>query len=833
MAGSDRPVPFVATYRVQLTPDFTLADLVGVVPYLARLGISHVYTSPLLQATPGSEHGYDVIDHTRVSDELGGAAGLAALHETLATHGMSHVVDLVPNHMAVGDRGNRWWWDVLEHGAESRYAHHFDIEWDPDVPSLVDRVLVPVLGDRYAQELAAGSIVVERDDDRFVVRYGDNVFPVRPSTYREAEQALSGTVADVHALLERQHYRLAQWRTASEELDYRRFFDVTTLAGLRVEEAAVFAEVHALALEWVASGRVTGLRIDHPDGLRNPRAYFERLRAAAPDAWIVVEKILEHGEALRASWPVAGTTGYEAAALITALLVDDTAERAMTDGYAEFVGDATVYEEVAAESKRQVLNTVFGTELDRLAVALTSLSRQSLELRDFPRSVLRLAIAELLVGLPVYRTYIEAPEYRPAALDIEVVDAARRAAVAAGRAEEAAVDAVTAVLLGEITASGAANFVARFQQTAGPVMAKGLEDTAFYRYSRLLALNEVGADPARFGVSIEEFHTETAVRARDWPRSMVTSSTHDTKRSEDVRARLAVLAEVPEEWFAAAAAWREQAARFRSEVDGAVVPEPEFEHFVLQTLVGAWPIAEDRLLPTLTKAMREAKRATSWTAPHEQYEAAVHDYARGVLGDERLTAAIAAFARRIDPAGRSNALTQKVLTLTVPGVPDIYQGSELWTDSLVDPDNRRPVDYRRRETALTAVSGRPADPGRLADDGVGHGKLWIVQRTLATRARVLECFDAATPSGGYEPLSIDGSGARHAVAFRRGERVVVAGVRLPLGLERAGGWHDTAIDLPAGEWVDAYTDRVSPGGRLSAARLFDSWPVALLVRSAG
>ena len=815
------PHPPHATYRLQVTPTFTLFDAAATVPYLARLGVSHVYTSPLLASAPGSQHGYDVIDHSRVDDELGGEAGLEALRTALEAHAMGLVLDIVPNHMAVNDRRNRWWWDVLEHGPESRYADYFDIDWDPDAPTLTDRVLVPVLARRYADELADGSISVERDDDRFVVRYGDLVYPVRPSSYRAARAALGASPERVHELLELQHYRLAQWRTASEELGYRRFFDVTSLAGLRIEDLEVFEEVHALALRWVRSGLVSGLRVDHPDGLRSPRAYLQRLAEHAPGTWIVIEKILERGEELRTAWPVAGTTGYDIAALVTGLLVDRDGERRYTERYARFTGDDAPFEEIVAAGKDEVVATTFGAEVDRLTAAVVGLAHRCLELRDLPRSVLRTAIAELLIAVPVYRTYVEPPEYRPTAVDLDLLETAHRAALASGRCEPDALAAVVGLLDGTIVTPGSAAFVARFQQTSGSVMAKGVEDTAFYRYSRLLALNEVGADPGRFGVAPEEFHAELTQRAEQWPATMVTSTTHDTKRSEDVRARLAVLSEVPDEWFDAVTAWHDLAPR----VDGL---DADFEHYVFQTLVGAWPISPERLEVHLAKAMREAKRSTSWTAPDPDFERAVQDFARQVLADDALSGSIASFVDRIDRAGRTNGLAMKLMTLTVPGVPDLYQGSELWTDSLVDPDNRRPVDFEQRAALLDEVTTMKL-PDVLDRWDEGVAKLFVVARTLAVRSAHAEQFVGAPDAEGYAPLEVGGAAAEHAIAYRRGHEIVVVVPRCTIGLEASGGWQDTTVTLPPGSWTDAFTDVGFEGGEVDLAAVLARFPVALLV----
>ncbi len=753
-----------STYRVQVAPDFDLHAAAGIVDYLAALGVDAFYAAPLLTATPGSTHGYDVVDHRRADPRRGGEEGRQALAAALRAHGLGMVVDLVPNHAGVAvPAENRAWWDVLLLGPQSVYARWFDIDWSRG------RLLLPVLADSPDA----------LDDLRLVggeLRYFDKSYPLAPGT-----EAL-GDPKKAHAC---QHYELVSWRRGATEHNYRRFFAISELAALRVEDEAVFDATHAEVLRWVAAGDVTGLRIDHPDGLTDPAGYLERLAQAvssaaaeggAPGAWIVVEKILEPGEELP-DWPVAGTSGYDALAEVDGVLVDPAGEAAFTALDIELTGVETSWPDLVHDCKLDVATGMLRAELRRLA-ALAS---------DVPDA--EAALAELLACFPVYRSYLpDGTEHLAAAVDA----ATDRRPDLSG----------SVAALADRLADPADPLAVRFQQTSGAVMAKGVEDTAYYRWTRFVALNEVGGDPDRFGLPLAEFHQALARRAARHPDGMTTLSTHDTKRSADVRARLAVLAELPDEWAAAVREWSAAAP----------APDGALAHLLWQTVVGAWPLPADRLHAYLEKAIREARTRTSWSDPDEAFEAGMHAVADAALGP--LAPSVADFAARIEAPGWSNSLTAALVQLTMPGVPDTYQGSELWDLSLVDPDNRRPVDYAARRALLARIDGGWQPP--VAADGAA--KLLVISRALRLRRSV--------PLGGYEPLLATGAAAEHAVAFSRGD-VVTVGTRLPVRLARDGGWRDSAVPLPAGGWTDVLTGRPASG---SLAELLSDYPVALLRR---
>ncbi|MGY1638288.1 malto-oligosyltrehalose synthase [Geodermatophilus sp. SYSU D00742] len=778
MSGPDRErrrdVP-TATYRLQVTADFPLGEAAGIAGYLADLGVSHAYTSPLLRSASGSTHGYDTVDHEHIDESRGGREGFDRLVEALHAHGLGLVLDLVPNHMGVADAAEApWWWDVLQHGRDSAHAAAFDIDWDFGG----GRVRIPVLGsadDVEKLEVVDGEL-----------RYYDNRFPIAPGTGQ-------GTPQEVHA---RQHYELVDWRRADADLNYRRFFAINTLAGLRAEDPEVFAATHRLVLELVGSGAVDGLRIDHPDGLADPKGYLDRLAEASGGRWTVVEKILEPGEELPESWATAGTTGYDALAEVDDVLVDPAGEAALTALDTELSGRAVDYAELVHGCKREVTDGILGSEVARLVRVIG-------ELPGVDRAQQTEALAELLAGFPVYRTYLpDGAEHLTATV----------AAVRERRPDlRDAVDALHPVL-----AQAGTEAATRFEQTSGPVMAKGVEDSAYYRWARFVALNEVGGDPARFGSTVAEFHEAQLRRAQRKPQSMTTLSTHDTKRSEDVRARLAVLAELPTEW----------AQLVRRLLDRHPLADRPMAHLVWQNLVGAWPLSRERAHAYAEKAAREAGTSTTWTDPDEEFEGRLHALVDAAFDDEVTHRAIEDVVARIAPSGRSNSLSQKLLQLTMPGVPDVYQGTELWDHSLVDPDNRRPVDYDLRRRLLGSL-----DAGEVpAVDETGAAKLLVVSRTLRARRDHPEWF------AGYRPVEVTGSAADHVVAFDRGSGeqggAVTVATRLPVGLAAAEGWGDTALQVPNGAWRDLLTGGrfVSDAGGMPVGAVLERLPVALLVR---
>jgi (1->4)-alpha-D-glucan 1-alpha-D-glucosylmutase len=835
------PRPRVATYRVQLHAGFGFDDAAAIVGYLARLGVSHLYCSPYLQAAAGSTHGYDVVDHSRINSELGGAAGHARLAGRLGEAGLGQVLDIVPNHMAVGTRANAWWWDVLEHGLESRYADYFDIDWDPPQPELAGLVLVPVLGDHYGRVVEAGELAVERRDGSLRVRYHDHEAPLSQRALDELDRDDQGEIPQplieslnrdpdaLDALLRQQNYRLAYWRTAAAELNYRRFFDIAALAGLRAEDPLVFADTHRLILGLVRDAVVDGLRVDHVDGLADPAGYLERLRDATGGAYVVVEKILEPGETLPSSWPVAGTSGYDFLNAVNQLFTDSAGEAAMRACYARFTAESADYADVVHAAKLQVMRDSLAAEVERLTSLLARVCDGHRRERDFTRRQLRDALHELIAAFPVYRSY--GYPGRP----VSQADAGHvAAAVAAALRRRPGLDAELAGFIGELL-TGAhpggseADFMLHFAQVSAPVMAKGAEDTAFYRYLALASLCEVGGDPGRFGRPVQDFHQAMSDAAQHWPDSMLTLATHDTKRSGDVRARLSLLAELPEAWEQAVGRWARRNDRHKR--DG--WPDRNAEYLLYQTLVGAWPIDAARAAAFMAKAVREAKVHTSWTDPAPGYDEAVIAFVAAVLADREFVADLESFlaGHRLVELGRVSSLAQMTLLLTCPGIPDLYQGTEVWDLSLVDPDNRRPVDYAARGRLLDALAGAGPEAA-LARGDEGGPKLWLIHRLLGHRHR---CPEAYAPGAGYQALPVSGARAEHVAAFTRTRspgRTPGLAVVVPRLVARLGGrtWDDTTITLPGGDWISVLDGEPVSGGQVSAATLLRRFPVAVLGR---
>ena len=875
----------IATYRLQLHAGFDFRAAAALVPYLAALGVSHLYLSPVLQATKGSTHGYDVVRPDRLNPELGGEGGWRELVDATRAAGLGIVLDIVPNHMAITP-DNPWWWDVLENGRASRYARFFDVEWQPPEPALVDRVLIPILGDHYGRVLEAGDLKLAREGGSFVIGYAEHRLPIAPRSLddllneaaRRAQSDELGTLADalaalppssaddrqsirrrhrdkgvligllarllaeqpevgaavdavvsdtnrdvdrLDALLERQNYRLAYWKAADRDLGYRRFFDVTTLIGLRTEDEQVFWEGHRLVLGLVRDGSISGLRVDHPDGLRDPGAYLRRLREAAPDAWIVVEKILEPAERLR-PWPVAGTTGYDFIRRSDGIQVNAASADALTRTYATFTGRQAPFADVARDGKVLVMQEILGSELNRVTALALQVSERHRRHRDHTRHDLHEALRELCASFPVYRTYVQADTGGIQPDDVALITAAaddareRRPDLPADLFEFLA-DVLSLRVTGELEAE----LVMRFQQLTGAVMAKGVEDTAFYRYARLVSLNEVGGDPAQFGMSPVEFHALNAAGARDWPEAMLAGTTHDTKRSEDTRARVSVLSEMPAEWESALHGWAFLNERFRS----GQAPDRNVEYLLYQTLVGAWPIPLDRLQAAMRKSVRELKEQTAWMRPDDAYEQAVADFVAGVHGNAAFRTDLEAFLEPLLPAARAASLAGTLLRLTSPGVPDLYQGAELWDERLVDPDNRLPVDFGRRRRLLAAAATLGPEEA-IAGMEEGMPKLWLIHRALEVRRRHPDAFGRI---GGYRRLAARGSKARHAIAFRRGADIAVVVPRLCLTL--GGDWGEATLRLPDGRWRDALAGGTWDGSAPTPlAGLLGRFPVALLER---
>ncbi|MEP9362661.1 malto-oligosyltrehalose synthase [Nocardioides sp. CN2-186] len=741
----------VSTYRLQITEDFDLFAAAGRLRYLHDLGVDWVYLSPLLAAEPGSTHGYDVVAFDHVDPSRGGAEGLGTLAAEARRLGMGVLVDIVPNHVGVATPAeDAWWWDVLQHGRESEHATAFDIEWGAGDGQL----LIPVVGDG--------------DEDAIQVKggelwYHDLRFPLAPGTSTHEEQ----------------HYRLVNWQEADDNLNYRRFFAVNSLAAVRVEDPEVFAETHIEIRRWFDEGLVDGLRVDHPDGLRDPKRYLDDLALLTGDAYVLVEKILEPGESLPADWATQGTTGYDALGLVDRVLTDPAGQQPLDELETRLRGHSVDWATMIHGTKREVADGILHSEVRRITREVRRMTTEA------PFTAVEDAIAELLACFPVYRSYLpEGLEHLEQAFAL---------------AREHRPDlAPTYDVLHPILSDGWSPPARRFQQTSGMVMAKGVEDCAFYRFSRLTSLNEVGGDPSVFSVGVDDFHSAMATRQADWPHAMTTLSTHDTKRGEDVRARITALAEVPEVW----------AAALEELLELAPLPDPGFGSLLWQAILGAWPASRERLHGYAEKAMREAGDRTTWTDPDEAYEAAVHAAVDAAFDSDGVRRVLDRLLAAVDEAGRSNALAAKLVALTMPGVPDVYQGSELWEQSLVDPDNRRPVDFDHRAEVLA---------GTAEDDAAA--KLQLTRAALTLRRDRPELFTS------YAAVPATGPAAAHVLAFDRGGAITVA-TRLPVGLA-ARGWDDTELTLPAGSWRDVLTDRPAS---TSLAELLSEHPVALLVK---
>jgi (1->4)-alpha-D-glucan 1-alpha-D-glucosylmutase len=877
----------IATYRLQMWGGFTLDDTTAIAEYLAQLGISHLYSSPLLQAVKGTTHGYDVLDHSHVNRELGGEAAFERLSGALRKHNLGLLLDIVPNHMAIGGKDNLWWWDVLENGQSSKYAPYFDVEWMPPESKLHHQVMLPVLGDHYGRILDAGEIHIERHGGAFTVHYVDHVFPIAPRSLqfiltraasaaasedlaffadtleqlpsswatdwaslrrrhrdkgilgllltrflREdpvAATAVDRTIEEInrdhqalHDLLERQNYRLAFWRTARQDMGYRRFFDINTLIGLRIEDEQVFADVHDLVFRWLRpDGPVAGVRVDHPDGLLDPEQYLIRLRDRVPSGWIVVEKILMPEEQLRASWPVSGTTGYDFLNQVMGLFIDGDSEEPLTRFYGDFTGETRNFSDILREKKLHILRQMLGSDLNLLTSMLLNICERHPYHRDYTRQGLHDALRELMVDFPVYRTYVR-PRIGQVTEDDERVVTHAIQLVKTRRVDLGSdlLGFISDILLLKVTGDLESDFVTRFQQVTGPVMAKGAEDTAFYCYHRFIALNEVGGDPGRYGVTVEQFHAWCENMQRHWPKTMLATSTHDTKRSEDVRARLVTLSEMPTRWMDTVSVWSKRHIRYW----GTQTPDHNFEYFWYQTLVGTWPFEQERALAYCEKAVREAKAHTSWTDPHMDYEDSVRSFVRSLYEDDDFLAELGHLVDDLETYGQQTSLAQTLIKLTAPGIPDLYQGTELWNFSVVDPDNRRPVDYDVRRRLLHELAGlSPENIWQRRQEGLP--KLWIIRQALRVRHERPQAFG---PQGQYSPLYARGEKSSHVVSFMRGGEVIAIAPRLFLNLKE--GWHQTVIDLPEGRWRHEFDGRVFDGGICRLQEVLRTFPVGLLCK---
>jgi (1->4)-alpha-D-glucan 1-alpha-D-glucosylmutase len=818
-----------ATYRMQFHKGFTFDDAVPLAPYLRALGISHLYSSPILTARSGSMHGYDVVDHTSINPELGGAEGFERLAAALEAQGIGIIVDIVPNHMAVGGADNPWWLDVLEKGDASRYARFFDVQFDSPDAEMQGKLHAPFLGAPYGEVLQSGDLKLVRDEatGKVAVAYYHHRFPIRP----EDQTAVSAHLDRyddpdaLHALLEQQNFRLAWWRTAGDEINWRRFFDITELAGLKVERLDVFEAVHQVTFGLYKRGLIDGVRVDHIDGLADPAAYCQALRARldalAPErkAYVVIEKILGPGEEVPADWKVDGTTGYDFMNQVSALQHDPAGEPALTDFWAALSGRPADFETEELAAREEMLRTAFDRQSEATAEAFHEIAAAAPETRDHTVGALHRALVHIIRHLRVYRTYATGTEGSPP--PGPWFQKAVAAALGEAPTESWAIRFVADTLASEKARSA----VKRFNQLTAPVAAKAVEDTAFYRYGRLLSRNDVGFQPGEFASRIGDFHQAMQRRAEAWPRSMLTTATHDHKRGEDSRARLAVLSELAGEWRGAVEHWREVNAPLRPQTI-----QPDDEYQLYQALVGAWPLdlastnagalgdLRGRMSGWRVKSLREAKLRSSWAAPDEDYEGANLAFLESILDPSRSAGfldLLRSFVERIAPAGAMNGLVQLVLRCTAPGVPDLYQGAEFWDFSLVDPDNRRPVDYGARRTGMTDGTDRSALAGLWRD---GRIKQCLVSHLLGLRARDPELFAA----GGYHPLPVEGARKDHVLAFARRHGAVTAVVAVPIRCAAAVAGSDAVVPAPDW-WGDTVVVTQEVGtGRLALSRMTDA-----------
>jgi len=874
-----------ATYRLQFNRAFTFSQARGILDYLRDLGISDVYASPLFQAGPGSTHGYDTCSFGKINPNIGSPEDFDRFTADLKERGFGLLLDLVPNHMSA-TLANPWWVDVLENGRASQYARFFDIDWNSSNSALREKVLLPVLGDHYGKELEAGKLRLVSEGGKCFITYYDRKFPVNQSSLAAKgikngeHEKLNGVAGNARsfdnldALIESQHYRLAYWRVAAEEINYRRFFDVTEMVALKMESPEVFRETHQLIFEWLAQGRITGLRIDHPDGLWNPKEYLERLQKDHP-LYVVVEKILCGDEPLPRDWPADGTTGYDFLNRVNGLFVDAKHAVAFDDIYLELTGADTGIAEIIYRSRKQMLEKSFASELNSLAHRLADLATSTRSGRDLTFSQLRGALEKVIANFPVYRTYITEKSGAVSEQDRAVIEnAVNSARQHAGKSiEPGTFDFVERLLRlerfadwDESAVKRAREFVMKFQQLTGPAMAKGLEDTAFYRFNRLISLNEVGSEPGKFGLSLAEFHEANSRTADSWPHTLLASATHDTKRGEDARARIDVLSEMPGEWRDAVTRWAEMNRSHKTATRSATVSAND-EYLFYQTLVGAWPgdfhdddslkSFRERVAAFMLKAVKEAKTNTSWTEPNTDYEKMLREFVERTLSagtNNRFLADFQSFARRVAFFGRFNSLAQTLLKLTSPGVPDFYQGAELWDLSLVDPDNRRPVDYEARKKLMADLKNSfekltDADgsffSALLRDEKPGAAKQFLIWRALNFRATRRDLFD----SGEYIPLSASSEVQQHVCAFARRskeQQTIVIAPRLVFGLARGKEtppigeeiWKENLLRLPQARPGDlfrnVFTREMAPVVEkdgtvaLELRQALKSFPVALL-----
>ncbi len=874
-----------ATYRLQLNADFNFSHVLEIIDYLHALGISHLYLSPSLQASKGSSHGYDVVNHSRLNSELGQKADFELLCNRLEKANMGIILDIVPNHMAISGPENPWWWDVLENGATSLYSRHFDVDWNNDSDDRSNIILLPILGNHYGLVLENSELVLKHNQGKFTLNYFEKIFPVAPrslpnileiayqksnlkelgflaSAFKnlphassrdlqrilqrqrdkavlenllcdlcrnpEVVELIDSAVEDINndielldKLIGRQSYKLAFWKLSKYQVGYRRFFNINSLVGLRMEDPQVFADSHNLVINLFKDRKIDGFRIDHPDGLYDPTEYFIRLRRACPEAIILAEKILEKNEKLPSEWPISGTTGYDFLNLVNGLFIDGEGHEKLIRIWRDFTGEKRDYETLVYQMKKKVLKDILGSELNRLTSDLALICENHRHYRDFANMQLSLALKEVAAGMKIYRTYIQ-PETGQISDEAKtiVIDAINFAKNQNPELDSYIFEFISDILTLKLKGDLESEFVRRFQQFTSPVMAKSLEDTVFYIYNPLSSANEVGGDPNDPIVSTRQFYDWCERVSANWPLTMLSSSTHDSKRSEDVRARLNILSEIPDDWEKLTTDWKLRNAKYKT----SGFPDLNTEYLFYQTLVGCWPISEERISKYMEKAVREAKTHTNWFLPNVEFESALKKFISEVMTDSDFMKSLSRFLKLISGPGEINSLAQLTLKLTSPGIPDIYQGNEIWDNSLTDPDNRRPIDFKKVMNLFSELKDITSEQA-LHRSHEGLTKQYLIKTILNVRKNHSEFNQPDS----FKPAEIIGPAADNVIAFMRGPNVMVIVTRLTLKLNKK--WGSTRLSLPKGHWQDIFTGAFFKTGPNKLKELVKNFPVSILIRN--
>ena len=813
-----------------MTSDFGFEECAKIVPYLYKLGISHIYFSPYFQAEDGSKSGYDVVDNQKVNEEFGGKEGLQRLTKKMEPY-LGQVLDIVPNHTSIQSDRNKLWMDVLKNGRKSKYARFFDINWNPPQKKLAGKILLPVLGEHYETELHSGHIQIKKIKNDFYANYYSFVFPINSAGVRiikkrtniEKDKELEKINQNpqlIDEILNIQFYFLSHWQAADKEINYRRFFSINHLIGMCVEEKKVFEHVHKNIFQMLKKRELDGLRIDHIDGLRNPLEYLKRLRKKAPNKWIIVEKILGPAEKIPDNWPIHGTTGYDFLNAVNGLFVNASAKEPLSKLYRQLTGETRQYSEVLYKKKLLTLEKSFNGELTRLIDILEEISMRYRHFRDLTLSEIKEGLSIIIAYFPFYRTYITDFKHSITKEDKKYIEQA----ISISREKNPQVHPLVwqffnDLFSGELKGNNELEFILRFQQLTGSVMAKGAEDTTFYCFNDLISLNEVGGYPSKFGTSINEFHDYCFRMQKDWPLTMLATSTHDTKRSEDVRMRINMISEIPQQWQQTVTWWFEHNRKYHS----GNAPEANTEYLLYQTLIGSWPIEQQRIKDYMIKAVREEKVRTSWTKVKEDYEEALILFIDNILKDKEFVKSLESFTTLILGAAQISSLSETLIKYTAPGIPDLYQGTELWDISLVDPDNRRAVDYELRKNIFSQMEKLDCI-GALEQLDSGLTKMYVIYHCLKVRREHLECFGN---EGSYELIKVSGEKAENVVAFGRSRKIVTVASRLLISL--GDDWQDTAVELGEGRWMNEFTKQIFEG-KTEIRNLLNDFPLALLVK---